>query len=71
VDTLGGLAFVLAGRVPEVGEMVEHPNGWRLEVRSGTPLRVEAFRLHPPGVREEEHAGMDVGGAGVGGGSAL
>lgn len=49
VDTLGGLLFVLAGRVPEVGEMVEHPNGWRLEVLRGTPLRVEGVRLHPPG----------------------
>ena len=32
VDTLGGLAFVLAGRVPTVGEMLDHPSGWRLEV---------------------------------------
>src|SRR3546814_13179719 len=32
VDTLGGLAFLLAGRVPQQGEIVEHPSGWRLEV---------------------------------------
>ncbi len=61
VDTLGGLAFVLAGRVPEVGEVVEHPNGWRLEVRSGNPLRVETFRLHPPGERDADNAGTDAG----------
>jgi CBS domain containing-hemolysin-like protein len=53
VDTLGGLAFVLAGRVPVVGEQIEHPNGWRLEVRAGNSLRVEAFRLHPPEANEE------------------
>src|SRR3546814_5733349 len=34
VDTLGGLAAVLAGHVPEVGEILVHPSGWRIEVRS-------------------------------------
>ena len=35
VDTLGGLAFVLAGHVPQVGEIVEHESGWRIEVTEG------------------------------------
>ena len=38
VDTLGGLAFVLAGRIPEPGEIVAHPSGWRIEVWCPSPL---------------------------------
>ena len=49
VDTLGGLAFVLAGRVPEVGEILEHPeSGWKLEVTASDSRRVSRLRLHPP-----------------------
>jgi CBS domain containing-hemolysin-like protein len=48
VDTLGGLAFVLAGRVPEAGETLAHPSGWRLEVTDADTRRVLRLRLHPP-----------------------
>ena len=48
VDTLGGLAFVLAGRVPAAGETLEHPSGWRLEVTDADTRRVRRLRLHPP-----------------------
>jgi CBS domain containing-hemolysin-like protein len=48
VDTLGGLAFVLAGRVPQLGEIVEHPSGWRLEVTDSDTRRVTRLRLHAP-----------------------
>jgi CBS domain containing-hemolysin-like protein len=48
VDTLGGLAVVLAGHVPQQGEIVEHPSGWRLEVTECEPRRVTRLRLHPP-----------------------
>jgi len=56
VDTLGGLAFVLAGCVPQAGEMLEHPSGWRLEVVESDPRRVRRLRLHPPG---EERGAAD------------
>jgi CBS domain containing-hemolysin-like protein len=49
VDTLGGLAFVLAGCVPKVGEMLDHPSGWRLEITEADTRRVRRLRLHPPG----------------------
>lgn len=49
VDTLGGLAFVLAGHVPQQGEIVEHPSGWRLEVTDSDTRRVNRLRLHAPG----------------------
>jgi CBS domain containing-hemolysin-like protein len=48
VDTLGGLAVVLAGQVPPVGEMIEHGSGWRLEVTGATERHVTRLRLHAP-----------------------
>jgi len=48
VDTLGGLALVLAGHVPQQGEVVEHPSGWRLEITDGDARRVNRLRLHAP-----------------------
>jgi CBS domain containing-hemolysin-like protein len=48
VDTLGGLATVLAGHVPQTGEIVEHPSGWRLEVTDSDSRRVTRLRLHAP-----------------------
>ena len=48
VDTLGGLAFVLAGHVPQLGEILEHPSGWRLEVTDRDTRRVTRLRLHAP-----------------------
>jgi magnesium and cobalt transporter len=48
VDTLGGLAFVLAGQVPRVGAILRHESGWRLEVTEGNERHVKRLRLHPP-----------------------
>lgn len=48
VDTLGGLAFVLAEAVPPVGTILEHPSGWRIEVTSGDETHVKRLRLHAP-----------------------
>jgi CBS domain containing-hemolysin-like protein len=48
VDTLGGLALVLAGHVPQRGEIIQHPSGWRLEVTHGDTRRVDRLRLHAP-----------------------
>ncbi|MBS0253935.1 MAG: HlyC/CorC family transporter [Proteobacteria bacterium] len=48
VDTLGGLAFVLAGEVPEVGAILPHASGWHIEVIEGNTRHVTRLRLHPP-----------------------
>ena len=48
VDTLGGLAFVLAGHVPQIGESVMHGSGWRIEVTDGDARRAIRLTLHPP-----------------------
>jgi CBS domain containing-hemolysin-like protein len=51
VDTLGGMVFMLAGRVPALGETVDHPSGWRFEVIDGDPRKVKRLRLHAPAER--------------------
>lgn len=48
VDTLGGLAVVLAGEVPAVGRVLEHPSGWHIEVTGGNDRRLTRLRLHAP-----------------------
>jgi magnesium and cobalt transporter len=48
VDTLGGLVFVLTGRVPARGEMVPHPSGVEFEVIDADPRRVKRLRVRMP-----------------------
>src|SRR5437868_576011 len=48
VDTLGGLMFLLAGRIPAKGECVTHPSGWKLETIDSDPRRIIRVRLHAP-----------------------
>lgn len=46
IDTLGGLLFSLAGRVPDRGELVKHPpSGITFEVLEADPRRVKRLRL--------------------------
>jgi magnesium and cobalt transporter len=54
VDTLGGLAFVLAGQVPTKGTILTHDSGWRIEVTAGDERRVTRLRLHPPEPASED-----------------
>jgi CBS domain containing-hemolysin-like protein len=48
VDTLGGLIFLMAGHIPEKGESVDHPSGWKLEAVDSDPRRIIRVRLHAP-----------------------
>lgn len=50
VDTLGGLIFMLAGRVPARGEVVRHPQGHEFEVLEADPRRIKRLRVrvHAP-----------------------
>jgi magnesium and cobalt transporter len=41
VDTLGGLVFLLTGRVPARGEVVPHPSGVEFEVIDADPRRIK------------------------------
>lgn len=48
VDTVGGLTFLLAGRILQPGESVLHPSGWRLESIDADSKRIKRVRLHAP-----------------------
>ncbi len=48
VDTVGGLTFLLAGRILQPGESVSHPSGWRLESVEANSNRIVRVRLHAP-----------------------
>jgi len=48
VDTVGGLTFLLAGRILQPGESVSHPSGWRLESVDADARRIKRVRLHAP-----------------------
>lgn len=48
VDTLGGLAFVLAGHVPQPGEILTHNSGWTIEILAGDERRITSARLCRP-----------------------
>jgi magnesium and cobalt transporter len=48
VDTLGGLVFLLTGRVPARGEVVTHPSGVEIEVIDADPRRIKRLRVRAP-----------------------
>ncbi len=50
IDTLGGLVFSLAGRIPERGELIRHPSGVEFEVVDVDPRRIRRLRIRnlPP-----------------------
>lgn len=48
VDTIGGLVSALAGKVPQAGDVVEHPRGSGIEVLAADPRRVIRVRLRGP-----------------------
>ncbi|MEE9433402.1 MAG: hemolysin family protein [Sphingorhabdus sp.] len=55
VDTLGGLAFVIAGVVPNTGDTLLHEaSGWRLEILGADEKRVTRIRLYAPGSKQGE-----------------
>lgn len=45
IDTLGGLVFMLSGRVPVRGEVVQHPAGHEFEVVDADPRRIKRLRV--------------------------
>ena len=47
IDTLGGLIFALAGRVPGAGEVIRHECGIAFEVLEANPRRIRRVRVRP------------------------
>jgi CBS domain containing-hemolysin-like protein len=48
IDTLGGVVFSIAGRIPARGELVHHPSGIEFEVLEADPRRIKKLRIHLP-----------------------
>jgi magnesium and cobalt transporter len=54
IDTIGGLVFTLAGRVPARGEVLRHPSGIEFRVLDADPRRIR--RLRAAGARPRPEA---------------
>ncbi|ARE38693.1 Magnesium and cobalt efflux protein CorC [Rhodovulum sp. P5] len=48
IDTLGGLVFMMTGRVPARGEIVRHEQGAEFEVIDADPRRIKRLRVRLP-----------------------
>ncbi|HEX8569332.1 MAG TPA: hemolysin family protein [Caulobacteraceae bacterium] len=61
IDTVGGLVAVLAGRVPQRGEVIAHPAGLEFEVTDADPRRIKRVRVRlletPPAPTGPDAAG--------------
>ena len=53
IDSLGGLVFLLTGRVPARGEVIEHASGAEFEIVDADPRRIKRIRVRLPGVAAE------------------
>ena len=54
INTVGGLVFALAGRVPARGEVVSHPGGIEFQILEADPRRIRRIRVRrPPEARQE------------------
>ena len=53
IDTLGGLVFTLAGRVPIRGELIRHPSGLEFEVLDADPRHIKSLRLLIPEISKQ------------------
>lgn len=47
IDTVAGLVVALAGRVPQRGEVIVHPDGHEFEVLDADPRRIRRLRIRP------------------------
>jgi CBS domain containing-hemolysin-like protein len=57
-DTLGGLVFEMAGRVPVRGEVVTHTSGIEFEIVESDARRVRKVRVHVR--KKDEPTGVDI-----------
>jgi magnesium and cobalt transporter len=56
IDTVGGLVFTLAGRVPSRGEVISHPSGIEFRVLDADARRLRRLRVRRPEKTEAEAA---------------
>ena len=53
IETLGGLVFVLTGRVPSRGEVISHPDGPEIEIVEADPRRLKRLRVRIPSLQKD------------------
>jgi len=53
IETLGGLVFVLTGRVPSRGEVISHPDGPAIEIVEADPRRLKRLRVRIPSLQKD------------------
>ncbi len=78
IDTLGGLVFDMIGRVPQRGELIEHPAGLEFEIADADARRIKKIRIKIITTRRPQtssdpatsaRAGKDIAPGGPAGGS--
>ncbi len=45
IDTLGGLIFSIAGRVPQRGEIIKHSSGITFEIKDADPMKIKSVKV--------------------------
>ena len=48
IDTLGGLIFAIAGRVPQRGEIRQHDSGTTFEIKDADPMKIKSVKVSTP-----------------------
>ena len=48
IDTLGGLIFSIAGRVPQRGEILKHKSGTTFEIKDADPMKIKFVKVSTP-----------------------
>ena len=56
VETVAGLVAAIASRVPQRGEVLQHPAGFAFEVLDADPRRVKRLRIKPAPIASREEA---------------
>jgi magnesium and cobalt transporter len=61
IETVGGLVFTLAGRVPARGEVISHPSGIEFRVLDGDPRHIRRLRVRAPAAMTHGAADANAG----------
>lgn len=56
IETVAGLVVALAGRVPQRGEVITHPDGHEFEVLDADPRKIKRLRVRPRRLAPEAEA---------------